>query len=883
MIKRLVNYIAQNLSLEFHNFPLWIPVFIACGIGFYFHLFMEPRAWVTYTIFGLSLFILIFVNFGNSSDKIKKYKKLFAWSTLKYIIKKLFKFVVFLFFLPILGNITIFLLIGGWIYSIFEYSKFIKYFALLYDNALMKEILKGLKHIFSPVINYIKKTSLFHFSKDVVKTSHKKHKTKNTLKLLIRKTKSLSDKVMKIFKRILKNPLFLFIFFINKKVHKFLIMIKNKIMGFITFFIPQIIIDRTLKFIFSLNFILFFFILGFFVIKLRTDTVDTKLLFNKLNSANVTAKLVEVEYFENAYRFTLDNVIIENYPHIKLDKIRVKSPRKNNIPQIGSTINFTVDLYPPFEPNVVGGFDFARYSYYKKLSASGKLKMPWTYSNTQIKNSWLDNIYFKFLNMRDGINKRVSKLTSPDTSGVIMSMMTGERYSIPKVISDNYNRAGISHLLSISGLHMTLIVSVAFLLIRLLLAFCMPVATKYNTKKIAVFFALFVAIFYLFLSGARIPTQRAFVMILFALIAILLDRSPFSLRFLSVTAILILLLSPEAIINAGFQMSFLAVITLIKLYEQRHFWFICEGNKSAPVTVLNIMWANILTAFFTGLAISPIVMYHFHSFQIYSQIGNFFAIPICSVIVMPSILFAFFLMPFGLEFIPLYITQMGIKCINYIAGNISELPYSSIMVKTMPTFCLICIVGGFLWFFLWQRRWRIFGLIPVVVGIAIYIIRPTPSLFGNKYAQAFGIASNDTLQVLSTSKYQPSYFLIDDWKTSLAIRDFEIIKDKQFFTINNTDIAIIGRYSDYKKVCESSASVIFAGFDKSKAFYKCDKLTFDKQFFYNAKGAEFYFLSGKIYYKTVADYIGHRPWNISDWKQDDKLPKNILYDLKILK
>ncbi|MBD5398720.1 ComEC family competence protein [bacterium] len=888
MIKKIANYITENLSMELHNFPLWIPVFIACGIGFYFHLYNEPRAWLTYSIFGLSLFILIFVNFGNSSDKIKKYKKIFAWSTLKYIIKKLFKFAVFLFFIPILGNITIFLLIGGWIYAIFEYSKFLKYFALLYDNALIKEILKGLNYIFSPIIKYIKKTFLFTFSKDVVKTSKsKKNKNRKLLKLLISKTKSIYNFISRILKKFFHNPLFQFIFFINKKVREFLYEIKEILARFINFFIPQHIIDRTVKFIFSLNFILFFFVLGFFIIKLRTDTLHTKLLFKKLEQAEVSARLIEVEYFDRAYRFTLDKVTIENYPDVKLDKIRVKLSAEHPLPQIGSTISFTTTLLPPFSPVAIGGFDFARYSYYKKLSASGKVHDQWIYSKNQISNTFFEKLYFKFLNMRDGINKKIQKLTSSDTSGVIMSMMTGERNSIPEKISNNYKNSGIAHLLSISGIHMTLIVGAAFFFIRLLFAFCMPVASKYNTKKIAVFFALCIAIFYLFLSGARLPTQRAFIMILFVLIAILLDRSPFSLRFLSITAIFILLISPEALINAGFQMSFLAVITLIKLYELRTYWLIPikdkDSLKGRALCIVNILWANILTAFFTGITISPIVIYNFHNFQIYSILGNFFAIPICSIIVMPSILFSFLLMPFNAEWITLKITETGVSAINFIAENIANLPYSSIDVRTMSTTALLFIVGGFLWLFLWNRRWRFFGLIPIATGLYLYIFAPLPSLLVNKYAQHFGIVSNNMIRILSYSNYPISKMQLDSWKEITGIKNTEKIKDKIFFNINGLNIAIINKYSDYKRACEGKSKLIITTFDSSKSYYKCNKLTFDKRFFYNAQGTEFFFTPRKVHYKTVSAYLGHRPWNIADWKQDYTIPKDILKDLKIFK
>ena len=885
MLKRIFNYISENLSGEIHNFPLWIPVFISCGIAFYFHLYNEPKSWFVNTIFGVSLFILIFLNAGNSSDKIKKYKKIFAWSTLKYILKKVLKFTIFLFFIPVLGHITLFLLVGGWVYSIFEYSKFLKYFALLYDNALMKDILKGIKFIFAPIINWFKRTFLFSFSKDVVKTSHsKKDKSEKLWKLLLRKTKDIYRFLMKILKKFFHNPLFMFIAFLNKKINKFFKKLKQKVLKVINLFIPKRVIQKFVQIVFSVNFILFFFIFGFFLIKLRTNMLDTNLLFSKLKDAQVVGRLIEVEYFDDDYRFTVDKVSILNYSDVKVDKVRVKVSKKFGLPLLGDYIKFESTLLPPFLPNVVGGFDFARYSYYKKLSASGRISKPWEVVNSDLKNTYFEDIYFKFLNMRDFINKRIEKINSENTSGVIMSMMTGERYSVPKDISENYNSAGISHLLSISGIHMTLIVGVAFLFIRLLLALYMPIASRYNTKKLAVFFALFVATFYLLLSGARISTQRAFITIFLGLIAILIDRSPFSLRFLSITAIIILVLSPEALINAGFQMSFLAVITLIKLYEYREYWIIkndeLEGVKKKFLDFVNIVWANILVAFCTSLVIAPVIIYHFNSIQIYSVLGNLFAIPICSIIVMPAILLSFFAFPFGLEYVPLKITEFGVDAINFVAKVVAKLPYASFDVKSMSMMALLLIIAGIMWFFIWQRKWRYFGIIPVVCGIYLYIFAPVPSIFANKYGQVFGIVSDNQIKVVNNSSYPLAVRLIDDWKKVVGVSNSSV-EDKKILNINGVNVAFINKFFEYKKVCQGEADVIFTGFDSSKAYYKCNKKVFDRKFFKFSEGAEFFISKGKISYKTVEQYIGKRPWNMSEWQQDYTIPKNILNDFKV--
>ena len=887
ILQKVFSYIIESLKEEIHNFPLFIPVFIGIGIGYYFHLQNEPKSWLVYLIFAISSFVLVFMNLGNSSDKLKHYKAVVAFSTFKYIFKKLLKFAIFTLLFPIVGHITLFILIGSWVVSLFEYSYYIKYFALLYDNALMKEIIKGIKFLISPVVKpvvkKVKKTKFISYSKNIVKESKAKHGAGNKVwKLFVSRTKKMTSFIWNIILKFFDNLLFKNLVRFRKNVSKNIKNFKKKFLKFVSFYIPQSVISFIGKFVLSANLVLFFCILGFFVIKLRTNTLNTNLLVKNLKDAKIVARLIEVENFEDVYRFTFDNVKVLNYEDVKLDKIRVKFSKQFGMPEIGKTLEFTTSLIPPFEPNVVGGFNFARYSYFKKLSASGKAFDTWVYSNEQVKNTLENQLFFDFLNLRDRINKRIEKVTQADVSGVIMSMMTGERYSIPYDISESYKGAGISHLLAISGFHMTLIVGFAFFFIRFVLALFMPLANRYNTKKFAVIFAFIVSLFYLFISGARLPTERAFIMTTLGLLAIILDRNPLSLRFVAVSAIIILLLSPEALINAGFQMSFIAVVALIRLYEVKDKWFIkneFNGVKRKVVDILNMFWGNCLSAFLIGSAIMPFVIYNFNTVQIYSVLGNFFAIPRFSFVVMPSILFAFMFMPFGGDAFFLKITEIGVRGINYFAGNVADLPYASITMKSMELTSLLFIVFGFVWFFLWSQKWKKFGICLIFVGGVIYFKSPLPNLFVNKYGTVFGINRNESFEIVNLSKYNVSKRLSDDWVKSIGKENWKL-SDTTNFVLNNQKISIVDRYKDYKNACLNS-DLIFSTFDKSKAYFKCVKPVFDKNFFKKSEGVQFYIEDNKFYYKTIKAFVGNRPWSMKNWKAVYDIPVPMIKDLKV--
>ncbi len=875
MLKKLFSYINTNLLEEINNLPLFIPVFIGIGIGFYFHLEMEPRTWVVYSLFVLSALLLFFVNLGNSSDKFKHYKFVVAFSTFKYIFKKIFKIFLFTLLFPIIGHITLFILIGGWFISLLEYSYYLRYFAFFYDNSLMKGLIKFVKFLLKPIIKPVEKSKISSYSKNVIKVSKsKKNTSRKELKLLIKTTKNVVRFIANLFKKLLNNPIVNCFVYVKRKILKFFKRISKFTIKKVKKYVPENVLQNIWNTIYLSNFILFFVMLGVFVIKFRTNSLDTKLLQTKLKNQTIIARVVASEDFEDSYRLTLDNVSLIQNPNEKLDKIRIKFSKKFGMPEIGKTIKFNASLIPPFEPDTFGGFNFARYSYFKKLSASGRSFIQWEYEGNQIKNTFWEQKFFDFLNLRNDVNNLIKQKTSSDTSGVIMSMMTGERYSIPLEISENYKNAGISHLLAISGFHMTLIVGFAFFLIRFLFAFSVSFSNRFNTKKIASIFAFIVSVFYLFISGARLPTERAFIMSTLALIAIILDRNPVSLRFVSVSAIIILLFSPEALVNAGFQMSFIAVVSLIRLYTLKDSFFIKYDSddssfKKNCLKFCNMLLANSLTAFLIGIAIMPFVIYNFNSLQIYSVLGNFFAIPLFSFIVMPAILFAFLFMPIGCDGFFLKVVEVGVKTINYFAEKVAILPYSSISMKSMNLLPLLFIVFGLVWFLLWDRKWKKLGLIAVLCGIWIYIFSPQASIFANKYGNIFAINNENTLDIVNISKYKPSAMLIDNWSKDIGGKDIKFTDSKNF-DISGVKIAIIDRFKDYKQACFKN-NILFTTFDKTKSFFNCKKPVFDKRFFKYAKGAEFFInSSSSVKYKILRKYIGKRPWTIGIQEKDDE-------------
>jgi len=147
--------------------------------------------------------------------------------------------------------------------------------------------------------------------------------------------------------------------------------------------------------------------------------------------------------------------------------------------------------------------------------------------------------------------------------------------------------------------------------------------------------ALLAAAFYLVLSGAEVATQRSFIMIAIVLVGVMADRPAITLRTLTVAAILVLLLAPEAIVHPSFQMSFAATLALVAGYERGLPWM--SAAKETPLGARIALWGGreilglVVVSLLAGFATTLYAAYHFHRLAPYGVLANLLAMPVVSV------------------------------------------------------------------------------------------------------------------------------------------------------------------------------------------------------------------------------------------------------------
>ena len=132
--------------------------------------------------------------------------------------------------------------------------------------------------------------------------------------------------------------------------------------------------------------------------------------------------------------------------------------------------------------------------------------------------------------------------------------MTGDRGSIAAADLDVMRDSGLAHLLAISGLHVGLMAATLFFVLRAMLALVPALALRHPIKKYAAFGSMLGALAYLTLTGATVPTQRAFVMTCLVLLAVILDRRVISMALAAWAALAVLVISPQSILGPSFQL-----------------------------------------------------------------------------------------------------------------------------------------------------------------------------------------------------------------------------------------------------------------------------------------------------------------------------------------
>nr|MCH9753515.1 ComEC family competence protein [Alphaproteobacteria bacterium] len=412
------------------------------------------------------------------------------------------------------------------------------------------------------------------------------------------------------------------------------------------------------------------------------------------------------------------------FTHPKIVQITVRTNSNDMV--VGNHISMYADIHPISKTLFPNKYDFSRHSYFNGIDANG-----FAVSKVKIINSMnKKSISNKLETLRNNIYHSLIKELGSREGKVAAALMIGEQRSVHNTILEDMRKSGLSHILSVSGMHLSLVSIICFFSVRMILSNFVRFTQKYDIKKIAAIISLLSTLFYLLISGMQIATLRSFVMVSFIIMAVLLDREEDSKRSLCFAALLILIFMPESIFHPGFQMSFSAVLGLVASYELylKYIDSKVPKNKSFINKIKLYFLGVIFSSLIAGLSTAMFIIYHFNNYSHYSILGNLAAAPIVSFFIMPGVVLTFLLMPFGIVEPGLWILNFGIKLMLQVAQYVGSLPGSVSLLPTIPSYILIIFVIGFLWATLWEKKWRILGLAPIALSLILICTLKFPSL-----------------------------------------------------------------------------------------------------------------------------------------------------------
>ncbi|MFT0893269.1 ComEC/Rec2 family competence protein [Pseudochelatococcus sp. G4_1912] len=534
--------------------------------------------------------------------------------------------------------------------------------------------------------------------------------------------------------------------------------------------------------------------LGFFVASFRTEMVREPVLDHTM-IVPLQGFVRSVDERLQGPRAVIDVIKMGDLqPDKQPAHVRVSFRRGSEVVP-GTIISTVARMVPPPEPARPGGYDFARDAFFNGIGAvgsvNGKVELaadnPYTANYGSRLIAWIDF-------HRNALTRRILQSAGgpemPATSGgdrrkaiaqvraqeaaFVAALVTGKRGMLSDETNEALRAAGIYHVVSIGGFHMTLVAGTIFFLTRALLALVPGLALLYPIRKMAAVTGIIGASLYCIFSGAGIDTQRALFVTIIVMGAILVDRPALSMRNLALSALVCLTFQPETLLGPSFQMSFAGVAALIALFER---W---ENNDSVGAIMplreggkLNLsldgypgsklyrmILASLATTIVAMLATGPFSTYHFQTLNPWGLVGNAFGLPLVELLVMPLSFAAVLLHPLGLDGPFWYLA--GLASVPVLEGSriVANFEGSSVVVPAFGAGVLALMVLALLWGCLWSTPLRWLAVLPAGLGIALAAAPDRPDIRIDREGRGAAVrAVNGRFVILG----RPSGFVVEQW------------------------------------------------------------------------------------------------------------------------
>ena len=609
---------------------------------------------------------------------------------------------------------------------------------------------------------------------------------------------------------------------------------------------------------------------GFLVSAKRDETFGKSVFIGSVRNAEIVGHIdsVEMTRIQNGMRTrliirpkTISLVTSDSMPR----RIRMTLSKKHigrldvaGLPP-GQPIKMFATLRSTNPAGFPGGYDQRANLSMRKIDATGFATGPVTLlAHTEQPASLWIQARHQIWALRKSIAQRILAAAPSDNGAVVAAIVTGLRSaSAPQDIAAMRD-SGLAHLIAISGLHMGLATGTVFFALRAGLALFPSMVLRYPIKKWAAIGALISGVLYLLISGASWSALRACIMVSVSLIAILLDRRAISMRNVAIAAALILAIAPEAILQPGFQMSFAAVIALVRcfeIYRARRSMSVMDMRDTQMLLSKPHRWLLGFRKFAIGVGLTDLIAssataafayFHFQRLAVFSLPANLIASPIMGLLVMPLIVLAMVLMPVGLDQVvwraAAYCMGIILDTAHYFAGIEGAVKQGGFMPSIV--LALIVVGAGSLLLATTPLRW--FGVIALVCVPFFWMQMPKPLLLvlSNGASGAMNVLMYDAQsEAVAALAPRRNKFVQQQWAQHVGVNKLgaTMLDAKNDCSEKGCEIQlpsggpdtqIVTRHADLAQACRTQELVIALFTVRDQLHQNCDAALIDQRALY---------------------------------------------------
>lgn len=387
--------------------------------------------------------------------------------------------------------------------------------------------------------------------------------------------------------------------------------------------------------------------------------------------------------------------------------LNVKNKTKQKL-QYGDEISFKTIYEEPSKARNDGGFDYQKYLKTKKIVGISNAVQD---EIRVIENDKITIVSRIIHDIKVEMIKKINETLHKDEANLCTGLLLGEKKELSENVQQDFRDSNLSHMLAISGAHVSYILLTITVLIEKL-----KIHKRWGKVVLIIFLLFFMA-----LVGFTPSVSRACIMAILQLLANILFRKADTYQDLAISGLIILVFNPYALFDIGFELSFGGTIGIV-LFSKKLFNNNCKNKILEKVKQMCVVTLS------ANIIIIPIMMYHFNTISFTFLISNLLAAPILGITLILSI--AFLIMLFILQPIAIFISfilQPMLQLLMYIAKFMGNLPFSQVLVQT-PAVWQIIIYYLILYLILLKRQKINYQKVIILLLVVLII---SPNIFKN--------------------------------------------------------------------------------------------------------------------------------------------------------